>query len=117
MFTGRVAVGNKLVDRVGTLDDAVAEAKSLAGIKAEEPIDRLNLPKPKTIFESLFGDTGDDDDAQINPRIGDQLTGTLARQLGAEFGEASQMLAEASQFARLFKRPAVLMLPYRLEIK
>ena len=50
VFTGRVAVENKLVDRIGTLDDAIAEAKSLAGLKAEEPIDRLNLPKPKTFL-------------------------------------------------------------------
>ncbi len=117
VFTGRVAVENKLVDRVGTLDDAVAAARSLAGIKADEPIDRLNLPKPKTLFESLFGDNGDDDDAQISPRIGDQLAVRLGQQLGAEFGEVSQTLAEATQFARLFNHPAVLMLPYRLEIK
>ena len=82
VFTGRVAVENKLVDRVGTLDDAVAAARSLAGIKADEPIDRLNLPKPKTLFESLFGDNGDDDDAQISPRIGDQLAVRLGQQLG-----------------------------------
>ena len=47
VFTGRVAVENKLVDRIGTLDDAIAEAKSLAGVKAEEPIDRLNLPRSR----------------------------------------------------------------------
>ena len=57
VFTGRVAVGNKLVDKVGTLDDAVAEAKSLAGMKADEPVDRLMLPKPKSFFESMFGDS------------------------------------------------------------
>ena len=59
VFTGRVAVDNKLVDKLGTLDDAIAEAKSLAGLKADEPIDRLNLPKPKTFFDRFFGDDMD----------------------------------------------------------
>ena len=114
VFTGRVAVGKHLVDRVGTLDDAVAEAKSLAGLKADEPIDRLNLPKAKTFFESLFGDAGADDEFGAAAL---QLEKRLGKQLGGEFGSLGRTFGEAAQFSRLFNRPAVLVLPYRLEIK
>ena len=105
VFTGRVAVDNKLVDQIGTLDDAIAEAKSLAGLKAEEPIDRLNLPKPKTFFESLLGDSGPEERLKL-----------AVPQLG-QLGQLGKTLGEAEQFSRLFDRPAVLVLPYRLEIK
>ena len=106
VFTGRVAVENKLVDKVGTLDDAVAEAKSLAGLKADEPVDRLILPKPKRFFESMFGDSGPEERLKLAvPAIGGQL------------GQLGHTLGEAEQFSRLFSRPAVLVLPYRLEIK
>jgi protease-4 len=116
VFTGRVAAQNKLVDRVGTLDDAIAIAKSLGGLKAEEPVDRLNLPKPKTFFESLFGDTGDDD-ARLAPGVGAELASRMQKQLGSQFGPLSHVLGDAEQFGRLLNRPAVLALPYRLEIK
>ncbi len=105
VFTGRVAVENKLVDRIGTLDDAIAEAKSLAGLKAEEPIDRLNLPKPKTFLESLLGDSGPEERFKLAvPQL-------------RELGQLGKTLGDAEQFSRLFDRPAVLVLPYRLEIK
>lgn len=124
VFTGRIAVKNKLVDAVGTLDDAVAAAKSLAGIKADEPIDRLNLPKPKTFFESLFGDS-EDDDAQLAPglsgrmteQLASQFAGQVASHVGSQLGSVGKTLGQAEQFSRLFNRPAVLVLPYRLEIK
>ncbi|HEX3998099.1 MAG TPA: signal peptide peptidase SppA [Pirellulales bacterium] len=108
VFTGRVAVGKKLVDSVGTLDDALAAAKSLAGLKPDEAVDRLNLPKPKTLLESLFGDSQEDDEF-IPPR--------LQSRLGKQLGSLGRTYGEAEQFTRLFNRPAVLVLPYRLEIK
>jgi protease IV len=106
VFTGRLAVENKLVDRIGTLDDAIAEAKSLAGLKAEEPVDRLNLPKPKTFFEALFGGSGPEERMKLAiPHLPHQLE------------ELGHTLGEVEQFSRLFARPAVLVLPYRLEMK
>jgi protease-4 len=101
VFTGRVAVGNKLVDKVGTLDDAVAEAKSMAGLKADEPVDRLLLPKPKTFLESMFGDS--DMDTRLPLPAG-------------ELRELTAGLREVDLFRRVLSGPAVV-LPYRLEIK
>jgi protease-4 len=61
VFTGRMAKEAGLVDRLGTLDDAVAEAKQLAGIPAEEAVNRILLPEPRGLFEDLFGATGGGD--------------------------------------------------------
>ena len=55
VFTGRMAKEAGLVDRLGTLDDAVDEAKKLAGIPADQPIERLLLPEPRGLFDELFG--------------------------------------------------------------
>jgi protease IV len=98
VFTGKMAADNKLIDRLGTLDDAVAEAKSLAGLKADEPIDRLELPKPKSIFEQLFGSSA------METRL--PIPAELAAQL-----------ARAESFRRLLSRPAVLMMPCQVKIK
>jgi ClpP class serine protease len=44
-----------LVDRLGTLDDAVDEARKLAGIAADEEVERILLPEPRGLFDDLFG--------------------------------------------------------------
>ena len=98
VFTGTMAADNKLVDRIGTLDDAIAEAKSLAGLKADEPIDRLELPKPKTIFEQLFGNSA----AESRMPIPKDLASQFAR---------------AETLRRLLSKPAVLMMPCQVRIK
>ena len=55
VFTGRQAKENGLVDRLGTLDDAIDEAKKLAGIAAGDEVDRLLLPEPRGLFDDLLG--------------------------------------------------------------
>jgi len=55
VFTGRMAKEAGLVDRLGTLDDAIDEAKKLAGIPADQPVERLLLPEPRGLFDELFG--------------------------------------------------------------
>lgn len=58
VFTGRMAKEAGLVDQLGTLDDAIDEARRLAGIAADETTDRLLLPKPKGLFDDLLGAAG-----------------------------------------------------------
>lgn len=69
VFTGRQAKEHGLVDRLGTLDDAIDEAKTLAGIDDEEPVDRVLLPEAKGLFDELFGATD---------RVGDPLAALAA---------------------------------------
>jgi len=45
-----------LVDELGTLEDAVAAAKTAAGLKADAEVDLLILPERRSFFEQLFGD-------------------------------------------------------------
>jgi len=58
VFTGRMAKEAGLVDQLGTLEDAVDEAKKLAGIEDEEEVERLLLPEPRGLFDDLFGMQG-----------------------------------------------------------
>jgi protease-4 len=55
VFTGRMAKELGLVDRLGTLDDAVDEARQLAGLAVDEKLERILLPEPRGFFEDLFG--------------------------------------------------------------
>jgi len=52
IWTGRQAKENGLVDELGTLADAIAAAKELAGVK--EDLELLQLPKPRTFLDSLL---------------------------------------------------------------
>ncbi len=56
VYSGVTAKKLGLVDELGTLQDAIAAAKTAAGLKADADVDLLMLPEPKTIFEQLFGD-------------------------------------------------------------
>ena len=56
VYTGRMAKNLGLIDELGTLDDAVAAAKTAAGLKADAEVDLLVLPESKSFFEQLFGD-------------------------------------------------------------
>lgn len=60
VYTGRQALKVGLVDSLGTLDDAIAEAKKLAGIDADEAVDRMLLPEPRGLFDDLFAAAGSD---------------------------------------------------------
>jgi len=90
VFTGRMAKEAGLVDRLGTLDDAIDEAKKLAGIPADERIERLLLPEPRGLFDELFGMGA----APGNP-------------LGQAAATTAEQLARAAVIARLAAMPGL----------
>ena len=53
VWTGRQALARGLVDSVGTLDDAIAIAAGMAGVKAGEKISEVHYPKQQSFFEAL----------------------------------------------------------------
>ena len=55
VFTGAQALKLGLVDELGTLADAIAFAKKSAGLDPDQKLERLDLPKPISPFEQLFG--------------------------------------------------------------
>jgi protease-4 len=59
IWTGRQAKANGLVDELGSLEDAIAAAKKLAGLPAGTEVDLLELPKAKDPLEALLGSLAD----------------------------------------------------------
>lgn len=101
VYSGRMAVDNKLVDELGTLEDAIAEVKRRAGLKKDDKIERMMLPEPKSIFEELFG-------------------GGLLANSGVQSAMPEEILTplrEAQTLRRLFDKPAVLVMPHVIRIK
>lgn len=105
VYTGRQAKELKLIDQLGTLDDAIVEAKKLAGIDADTDIKIEVLPKPTNFLETLFGNV----DAEKEVR--------LARGLEQLSPEMMEVARRAHRVRTIFKQPVTLMLPFELEIK
>src|SRR5262245_40166180 len=53
IWTGRQAKANGLVDELGTLDDAIAAAKEMAGLDRKAELEVLSLPKPQSFLDRL----------------------------------------------------------------
>lgn len=103
IWTGRQAKGNGLVDELGTLRDALLAAKKAAGMKATDKAELLILPKPKSFLEEMFSGPS----ARLGLNVGVEK---LAPNVAAHLGEVETL-------RKLFAEPAVLVLPYRVEIK
>jgi protease-4 len=104
VWTGRQARANGLVDELGTLDDAVAGAKDLAGLDPEKEMELLILPKGSSFLEKLM-------EGESGLPFG-SLTTELRKLPGAE--RALRVLAP---LLRTQKDPAKVMLPYLIEWK
>jgi len=108
VFTGRMAKEAGLVDRLGTLDDAIDEAKKLAGLAADEEIERVLLPEPRGLFDDLFGMTG----PGLPPVAGADL---VARLLGLPGVEA--FTAHAGTITALTSGRPQMLLPMRVKVR
>ena len=100
LYTGKMAKQCKLVDEIGTLDDAVAEVKRMAGLKDDDKVERLILPEPKSFLESLLGG---------GPLASNEAT--------AAINELAPQLKHVMAAAKLFKEPAVLIMPFEVQVK
>lgn len=98
VYTGRMAAANGLVDGLGTLYDALAEAKRAAGLKPEEKIELLILPRPRTFFEQLFNEPS------VTERLATALPG-------------SELLLKADLFRRLFRERVLTVMPYQVKVE
>jgi protease-4 len=54
IWTGRQALERGLVDELGGLDDAIAEAKVMGGLAKDAEVDYLILPKPRSFMDNLL---------------------------------------------------------------
>ncbi|MBN1851653.1 MAG: signal peptide peptidase SppA [Pirellulales bacterium] len=104
VYTGRDAKQYGLIDELGTLKDAIADAKTLAGIDKDDEVQLKILPETPNFFEMLFEDMGEEHEARA---------AFLARQLPPEILEP---LRKAARIRMLFRDPISLVMPYDLEI-
>jgi protease-4 len=99
LYTGRMAQKCKLVDELGTVDDAIAAAKKMAGLKADDKVEQLILPKPRSFLEGLFG----------GPMVASQVK-VFTHNLLDHFQQAETAV-------RLFREPVVLMAPVHIRVE
>lgn len=105
IYTGRQAKENGLVDDLGSLHDAINEAKKLAGLSADADVRTEVLPSPTNFLESLFGDL----EAEKETRVGNDI-----KSMSPELVEVAR---KAARLKSAFDRPAALILPFDLNIR
>jgi len=120
VFTGRMAKEAGLVDRLGTLEDAIDEAKKLAGIAPDEEIDRLMLPEPRGLFDELFGVSAQPVDpvARLAGAMagGGSLRGLLLTR-AAGIPALKPLAAEADTLVQLLSGRPQFLLPVRVRLR
>lgn len=77
VWSGRQAVANKLVDRIGGLEDALMVVAKEAGLGTDKV---LHLPKPKSPLDALLSSLGDDAEIAL-PGLDKGLVSEAGRRL------------------------------------
>jgi protease-4 len=99
VYTGKMAKDLGLIDELGTMEDAVAAAKTAGGLKPDAEVDFLVLPERKSFFEQLFGDSDASSDMEsILP-------------------ECFQTLKQTTILRQLLSQRMLLWMPYSVEVK
>jgi protease-4 len=104
VYTGRQAQSHGLVDKLGTLHDALKAAKKAAGLDENQKVDLMILPKPKSLFEQLFE----------GPTIESK---SIVSGLQRVAPELAAPLAEIELIRHLFAEPVNLVMPFRIQIR
>lgn len=105
IWTGRQAKQNGLVDELGTLADAIAAAKEMAGAKDELEI--LQLPKPRSFLDSFL-------ESRLEER---SLPLSQAAVLLRDVPNAQRHLRMLDTLLRLKGERVWAFMPYRLDVK
>jgi len=99
VYTGMTAKKLGLIDELGTLEDAIAAAKTSAGLKADADVDLLMLPEAKTIFEQLFGDPSASTDAE------------------SLLSEGIHLLQQSKTLRQMLSQRILMWMPYDVQVK
>jgi protease-4 len=120
VYTGRQALAAGLVDRLGTLDDAIDEARKLAKIDADEKVERMLLPEPRGLFDDLFAAAGGDL-APVARRAGlptgDAATRAAIMARIAGLPGLEPLAVEADTLVQLLSGRPQLLLPLRVRVR
>lgn len=119
VFTGRQALEAGLVDRLGTLGDAVDEARKLAGIEADEQLERLLLPEPRGLFDDLFTAAGGETApvARLAGLPGDAAIRAVLLARIAGLPGFEPLAAEADTLVQLLSGRPQLLMPLRVRVR
>ena len=104
VWTGRQAQAKGLVDKVGTLDDAIAAAKQLGGLATDAKTELLLLPKAKSFLEQLIG--GPNATLAVTSRFSPEMVKL-----------AGPLVSDLLRIQRLLEEPLLLWMPYRVDIR
>ncbi|MEN9786413.1 MAG: signal peptide peptidase SppA [Pseudomonadota bacterium] len=99
VWTGAQALDRKLVDELGGLDVAIARARELAKIPADESLTLRRLPERRTLFEQLLADVEGKGGARLavdpmamDPALRDAVGGFVALSRVLDHGGVAAML-------------------------
>ncbi len=98
VYSGRTAKKLGLVDELGTLQDAVAAAKTAAGLTADAEVELLVLPESKSFFEQLLGDSASGEMDSLLP-------------------QGARIFSQAAVLRHLLSQRVLTWMPYGLEVK
>jgi protease-4 len=108
IWTGRQALARGLVDALGSLDDAIADAKVMGGLSRDEDTDFLILPKPRTFLDTLLeGHLGARAPALSLPHLANAV----------KMPELAAHLRTLGGLIELRTEPVWVLLPHSLEIR
>lgn len=110
VWTGRQAKSNGLVDELGTLEDAVAAAKVMAGMKKDADVELLVLPKAKNFIDVLM-------ESRSDARMPDLRNADIRIRISAEIPEIGRHVRFLSGLLHLRSDPVWAILPCRVEVK
>lgn len=108
IYSGQRALEIGLVDAIGTLEDAVKEAATLAKLENTSKLERLELPKPGSPLEALLGPMG------AETKVKQEIEAAVLDTLPAEV----QAILRDQQVMKLMEdQPVLTIMPYRLDLK
>jgi len=107
IWTGRQAKQNGLVDELGTLDEAIACAKEMAGMSKDDEVELWQLPKPGSMLDSLM-----DREASLKAVVGSKLAGGTGL-----VPELARRLRDVEFLLQSPRNHVWAVLPYRVEVR
>lgn len=108
VWTGRQAKAAGLVDELGTLADAVARAKEMAGVAKDEELEILVLPKARSFIETLL-------ERKSDARA--PAMGMSALPIIGQAPELATKLKGIEGLLRLRGEPIWAIMPYQLKVR
>ena len=111
IYSGATALKLGLVDKIGTLEDAVDHAKQLAKLGPDDKVERLILPKPTSPLESLLGPLNPEEQTRVS------ADAALFSAMKAISPDLADDLRNAWQINKLSRESRLMLMPFTIRIR